>query len=386
MCIISCVPAEIKKDKVEKDLIRRYFENRVSEEEKEQVATWLAGPENQEAVLNYLESAYDGETGSATVAPFGEMFRQAQRKDVQTTRVIPLLKRKWVWAAAAACILFFIGAGTGYLLQGRKGDDVLSLNTAFNGPGPYAQLTLSDGSEVYLGSDSRLSFPRQMDIHPVVYLEGEAYFNVPDQNNAVTVKTKDLVTTAKGSKFNIKAFCKDSVVTVTVEKGKVEVTNNNETFPLLDLRFPNKDSVARKDNGDKPKVIPFTKLLPALTVRENEQATYDKNTYTTGISEVKPGTMPMLKIGPAVHSAGVIRGNGGSDLNFYKADISQIVNKIEHTYNVTIDLNTNGNHLPSFTGEFEQDEDINKVLDRICNSLGLEYSIKDSRVKINLLK
>ncbi|HVU83507.1 MAG TPA: FecR family protein [Puia sp.] len=287
---------------MEKELLDRYFEGRASEEEEKRVAAWLTDPGNEASVLDYIEAAYALETGHVPVTHFEDLLKRTVSQGKHPASLIPLQTRRLAWLVAAACALLLLsGVGLGYFLRARSvSNKVLSLNTAATAAGEYARLTLGDGSEVYLGSDSKLFFSQKMDAHPVIYLEGEAYFDLSGESRTITVKTRNLATTAKGSKFNIRALSKDSTVTVTVEKGKVELSNSGKTFPLLKLRFPGKDSVAanKSGNGDEPRIIPWVKLTPALTVKENEQATYDKNTNTAGISEMKPGTMPLMKLLP----------------------------------------------------------------------------------------
>jgi ferric-dicitrate binding protein FerR (iron transport regulator) len=317
---------------VEKELLDRYFEGRASEEEQKLAAAWLAAPENKAAMLDYIEAAYTLETGQAPVAPFESLLERTQNGKKDAATVIPLNKRRRTWLVAAACVLLLLSGGAlGYYLRARSvSDKVLLLNTASTAAGEYAQLTLSDGSEVYLGSDSKLSFSPRMDVHPVIYLEGEAYFDLPNEGRMITVKTNELTATAKGSKFNIKALSKDSTVTVTVEKGKVELSNSGETFPLLKLRFPAKDSVAQDGtkSDEKPKIIPWVKLTPALTVKANEQATYDKNTNTAGISETKPGTMPLLKLlPPKAMREQADSSSIGNNPDLIKTDTPEVINK-----------------------------------------------------------
>lgn len=370
---------------METELIKRYFENRVSEEERKNVADWLANSENKEAVLAYIETAYFLETGSEEVQPFDLMFDKVEK--AHPAKVISILKRKWIWAASAACVLFLLLGGViGYYILNRSlNQGVVLFKTARTADGEYAQLTLSDGSEVYLGGNTKVSFAKRVDARQVVYLEGEAYFDLQDPQSSVVVKTKDLVTTAKGSKFNIKAFSKDSTVTVSVETGKVELRNSNETMPLLKLTFPKKDS-SLKEIEPKRKVIPWVKIIPALTIKANEEATYDKTTKITGVSEMQPGTMPLMELRPAkVNNAGkqIIDTAG---LSFDNAGINEIRNKIEQKYGVKMEVITNGNHLQLFTGEFQKNADLKEVLEQICDSLGLEYSVKDKNVKVTLLK
>ncbi|MEO9022868.1 MAG: FecR family protein [Ginsengibacter sp.] len=291
-----------------KEILMRYLENRVSEEEKEMVERWMGEAENKREVLEFIESSYLLEKGSIPVAPFdSSLFEKIRTKNISRAKVIALYKDKRFWIACAACIVFLIiGSWMGYAFKSNADMSGSWITNVTRGnEEQYAKLTMSDGSDVYLGKNSKISFPRDVSVHPVVYLEGEAYFDLQNDNKVLTIKTKDLVTRTRGAKLNISAFSKDSTVVVTVEKGNVEVQKNNEVFPLMKLRLPGNDSVAQVKNTNKPKTIPWTKITPSVMVKQNEQATYDKNAKTTDVITLRPGTMPLLKLIPA----GTLRGN-----------------------------------------------------------------------------
>lgn len=85
---------------------------------------------------------------------------------------------------------------------------------------------LSDGTTVLLNAASQLTFP---DIfvkdQRIVYLKGEAYFDVaPDKEHAFIVKTDYFETAVLGTKFNVRSYSKVDAH-VTLFEGKVQVTN-----------------------------------------------------------------------------------------------------------------------------------------------------------------
>lgn len=374
---------------MEKELLKRYFENHLSKDEMQLIEKWLSDPKNEEEVLDFIVSTYSAERDRVPVVPFNDLFARAQLGDKVRGKSISLIRNKWVWGAAAACILFLLGTWMGYSFnQDAEGSNnvVWFANTGETANGQYAQVKLSDGSDVYLAGNSRISFSK-MDINPVVYLEGEAYFDLHNEGETVTIKTKELVTTAKDSKFKIAAYSKDSLVTITVEKGKAEVQKNNEIFPLLNLRFPKTDSgkIIKEIKG--PKSIPLVKLLPALVVRENQKVIYDKNNKQTNISQAPPNSFPLIDLLPAKSirdQQKAIESGGAKGINFYKADITDIVKRLEKNYNLEIEINTRNVMLPLFTGEFDSNANVNEVLNRICDSLGMVYSLNGQKVKMDL--
>lgn len=92
--------------------------------------------------------------------------------------------------------------------------------------GQTFKITLSDGTEVYMNTDSRLVYPAHFNSETrSVYLEGEAYFHVAkDENRPFYVQTGSMVTEVLGTEFNISSY-EDSQPQVTLINGSVKVSN-----------------------------------------------------------------------------------------------------------------------------------------------------------------
>jgi ferric-dicitrate binding protein FerR (iron transport regulator) len=93
---------------------------------------------------------------------------------------------------------------------------------------PYGKnlnLTLADGTKVWLHSGSRLVYP------PVftgksreVFLEGEGYFEVtPDQEQPFYVKTSRFRTRVYGTRFDVRAYEKEQLFSTILLEGKVSL-------------------------------------------------------------------------------------------------------------------------------------------------------------------
>lgn len=88
------------------------------------------------------------------------------------------------------------------------------------------QLTLNDGSHIWLNSESELEFPIHFNSDQrIVKLKGEAYFDVSsNQKLPFTVITKQGNITVLGTEFNINLYQPDCLVT-TLVKGAIEYSN-----------------------------------------------------------------------------------------------------------------------------------------------------------------
>lgn len=86
-------------------------------------------------------------------------------------------------------------------------------------------IILSDGTKVYVNSDSRLEFPTKFIGNTrEVRLYGEAYFQVTSSTeHPFIVKTENMDIRVTGTEFNVKAYKEDNLVQTTLVRGKVTV-------------------------------------------------------------------------------------------------------------------------------------------------------------------
>ncbi len=124
------------------------------------------------------------------------------------------------------------------------GSVMLSLTTPKGGT---YQITLPDGSKVWLNSASTLKYPSRFsgDSRAVI-LEGEAFFDIqPKVRNVETheyasfnVQTAGQVVQVLGTSFNISAYADDPETKTTLVEGSVKVTPGTQTgLATNDLRL-----------------------------------------------------------------------------------------------------------------------------------------------------
>jgi ferric-dicitrate binding protein FerR (iron transport regulator) len=102
--------------------------------------------------------------------------------------------------------------------------------------GQRAQITLSDGTSVWLNSLSTLTYPGAFtgDAREVT-LDGEGYFDVThDEKKAFVVKTQKLDIRVFGTEFNVTAYSDNAFSEVSLLKGSVEVkpAGNHEAYKM----------------------------------------------------------------------------------------------------------------------------------------------------------
>ena len=114
-------------------------------------------------------------------------------------------------------------------------------------------LTLSDGTMIYLNSESTLSFPVKFQgKERKVYLTGEAYFKVAkNTEHPFVVTAGELEVLVTGTTFGVRAYKDEKDIQTTLESGQVTVRVEGKSVKLV----PNKQ-------------VLFNKLTMGLEVRD----------------------------------------------------------------------------------------------------------------------
>ena len=96
------------------------------------------------------------------------------------------------------------------------------------------KVILSDGTKVWLNSDTEFEFPvRFIGENREVSLQGEAYFEVTeDESKPFIVKTDGIAIKVLGTSFNVSAYRDDDNITTTLVEGLVNVVSPNEEMVL----------------------------------------------------------------------------------------------------------------------------------------------------------
>ena len=109
---------------------------------------------------------------------------------------------------------------------------------------------LTDGSRVWLNSDTKLTYPEQfVGNERRVALEGEAYFEVKsDPEHPFYVSAGDLQVQVTGTSFNISAYPSDEEVITTLDEGQISIGRFMENAALHVMR-PGQTAVYNRVHG-----------------------------------------------------------------------------------------------------------------------------------------
>jgi ferric-dicitrate binding protein FerR (iron transport regulator) len=195
-------------------LLYKYLRNETSEEEIVEVLDWLdASPDNQKYFdrLNFIYI-------SSKPAALSSSAKQPR----------PLGRSILRWSSAAAAVLL-VCVGAGFWVANRTIDSKAGQLTTISVPkGQRINVTLNDGSDVWLNSGSTLQYPAIFSgKERRVKIDGEAIFNVKKDSgkSLFIVETFACDVRVLGTKFDVAAYRDENRFSVGLLEGSVCVQN-----------------------------------------------------------------------------------------------------------------------------------------------------------------
>jgi transmembrane sensor len=196
-----------------------------------------------------------------------------------------------------------------------------ALNQVIIPYGKRSEITLADGTHIWLNSGSQLSYPSKFITGSrEVYLSGEALFEVKaDPSSPFYVITRDIKVKVLGTSFNVSSYADDNTVQTVLLKGKVSAGKNKLFASTINL-------------------IP------------GERLTYDKNN----------SNLTKDRVDVQLYSSWV---NGY--LVFKNIPITEVFAKLERFYNQDISVD-NGLEKITFSGKLDLGDNLKDVLRNIA--------------------
>lgn len=189
-----------------------------------------------------VEDEHTAQKEDALKSLWNEAVEHAAPPVRKEQRIRPLR----IWQAAAA-VFFLLAASSLYLSTIGK-DAEPNLLQQYIPTAELRSLTLPDGTQVQLNSQSTLLYPQEFTGKDrSVFLIGEANFKVkPDKKHPFIVKSNDFQVTALGTEFNVSAYPENEEIAATLISGSVLVEYNNLSSQMI-LK-PNEQLAYNKNN------------------------------------------------------------------------------------------------------------------------------------------
>lgn len=230
---------------MEQKLLHKMFSGQATDNELTQIRQWVNEcKENRDTF--YQERAF---------------FDTLQFNDIKIeTRVRKRSLSLWKWAgsvAAAVIALFLLFNVPESLKDNVPGE--IAFNTIKVPAGQRVEVTLSDGTHLWLNARSEFSYPVSFNGDKrEVHLKGEAFFDVArDEAKKFIVNTGRCEIEVLGTQFNVDAYGENDFSTALL-KGSVRVTDKSQLNESVVLE-PN--NAVRLDHG-KLTVTPITDFSP----------------------------------------------------------------------------------------------------------------------------
>ncbi|SEW17067.1 FecR family protein [Chitinophaga sp. YR573] len=274
------------------DLMRRYFNGTATPEEEEALMQWLSDSKNEAAVKAVMDDVWKDSTDAPKI--YTEEQSRQLLQNILSVKVIHT--NRTIWWSAAAAVLLLILAGGWWLRTDRKqpiaqkdtkdigpggnkatltlangsvivledakngalskqgtvtviklksgqlaynnakgnSNEPAALNTLATPRGGQYQVTLPDGTTVWLNSASSITFPTAFTgKNREIVLKGEAYFEVAaNVKQPFMVKVNKMEVQVLGTSFNLMAYSDEQTVKTTLVDGAVKVVQESKDVIL----------------------------------------------------------------------------------------------------------------------------------------------------------
>lgn len=199
------------------ELLNKYIAGDATPEEKEEVARWLDADKKNMKEFLALRKLYDI-----------SIWQQEQTPVAKDN--LSLGNKRWTLRSASlelakVAAIFILAFTIVYSFLINEDNDSAKMQTIFVPPGQRAELTLTDGTKVWLNAKTTFTFPDKFTANNRrVTLDGEGYFDVtknPEKPFIVNTERYDIK--VMGTEFNVTAYSGSSVFETSLLKGAVEV-------------------------------------------------------------------------------------------------------------------------------------------------------------------
>lgn len=266
-----------------KEVLIKFLNDSCSTDEIAEVIRWAREESsNQESKRWILEDwkSYLEEDCLAGNEKFSSMLDKIHHKiniDYNNRGISRNMRREYSlflsWLTRAAAILLLpvlsLLLYTIFQINFRSGEfadlavDSLEIVAPF---GTRTVVEMTDGSQVYLNSGSRIKYPLSFigDAREVV-LSGEGYFKVEhNPDKPFIVKTGKLDITAIGTEFNVLAYPDEDNISTTLVKGKVKLerTMTGREKEIIGMMVPNQHVSLNTKTGEiSSKLVKIEKYI-----------------------------------------------------------------------------------------------------------------------------
>lgn len=318
------------------EIAERYIQNRANQDEVKRLNLWI---KNNQEISSWLELEIKVSSSTIDNDVQTRMFRNIENRiDIKDRTNNEKQNRfqlnKWIHVAAMFILPLLTAAGV-YFYMSQDETSPAQLVVAVE-RGQKANITLPDGSKVWLNSQSSLTYSTNFNVKKrELKLDGEAYFEViHNPNKPFIVQSHDISVKALGTAFGVKAYNEDKLISSILMKGKVLVTT------------PDGEAI----------------------LKPNERIIYDKTKHKKAQSTVANAT----------DFTGWIH----NELRFEDESLSDIAKTIQRIYNVEVVFASEKLKSQRYTGTINNNS-LENVLNIITLTSPVSFQINNQQVTLS---
>ncbi len=315
-------------------LLIKFFLKKTTEEENRSIYEWLtSSPKNKKefarlqfiwnfSALKYLNRHIDTDKDLQLIKT--RIYRRKAHWEKFRTIVYTAVST----AAVAALVFLFTPPKSSQVSSSEQTAQQTNQTEIFIPKGLEGNVTLADGSKVWLNSGSRITYPKDYSAeNRKLFLDGEAYFEIKtDKAHPFLVETSKVSVLVTGTRFNLSSYSDDNTVETTLCQGSVTL-RQHDAKKEIHLK-PNDKVIYHKDNGAIRKEIVDSQVAIA---------------WKDGI------------------------------LSFKEVPLREIIKKLERKFNTPIHIQDPKIGEYTYTATFEKEKGLQAILDIIVTSAPIIY-------------
>lgn len=315
-----------------KNLLKKYYYSVLCPDEFSELTDFISNKKNESVIFSLMKPFWDKQMNKTDVSPQKNPALYKRIKEAVLLEKQKEAQRKiniytWGVRIAAVLVVALLASNIFFFQKSVKDQFAETFQTITTPYGAKTNITLPDGSLVWLNSGSTLSYPTKFSSSRPVTLIGEAFFKVAKNDKPFIVSTDYGDVEVKGTSFNVKAFTDDSAFETTLVEGVVTFKTKN--------------------------------ALNEVTLKPGEQLMKTSKGYT--VIQVETKYFTSWKEGK---------------LLFNKEPFPSFIKKLERWYNVKIEYSDPKLNELWYTGTIEM-ESISELMEMISKAAPISYNFNN---------
>ena len=209
---------------MDKEILYKFFDRRATTAEKKEIEQWLEeSQENREKLVAEREF-FAAMILSGKLREKEDLVKDSRKQGKTTFRYKTILREL---GKIAAVIAITVTTGLFFLQRSEGGD---ALHTITVPSGQRANLTLPDGTKVWMNARTEIQYPGVFSKSKrEIRLNGEAYFEVShNAQQPFIVHTNKCSIEVLGTKFNVEDYADSKDFSTALMEGSVKVSDNKQ--------------------------------------------------------------------------------------------------------------------------------------------------------------